>query len=141
MGATLPERIPFMGYWPALSAKLTGGADLTGQVGMDRLNRLRNGFKHAGTLPGLAAIEQARGDVTSFMEDNTLAVFGIPFSGIDMADVISHDDTRRSVKAAVATAADGNRREAMGQLAEILRVIQALMMLCEVYLTLRVPPQ
>jgi hypothetical protein len=64
LGANPPEHLPFMKYWTELHPnKLAGGVELSGKVGMDRLNRIRNGFKHAGTMPGLAAIEQARADV------------------------------------------------------------------------------
>jgi len=69
---------------------------------MDRLNRLRNGFKHAGTLPGLPAIEQARAEVTSFLEDSTPKVFGISFGDIDLADVVPQQDIRDKLKAAAA---------------------------------------
>jgi hypothetical protein len=119
LGASLPDHIQFMKYWAELHPnKLAGGADLSGKVGMDRLNRMRNGFKHAGTMPGRAAIEQARADVANFLEDNTPRVFGIQFSGIDMADVVPHLSTRGKIKSAVAANEAGDRVEGMALLVE-----------------------
>jgi hypothetical protein len=80
LGASLNERLEFMGYWKDLGpSKLPNGVELSVQVGMDRLNRLRKNFKHVGALPGLAAIEQVRADVTTFFDDNTPRVFGVFF--------------------------------------------------------------
>jgi hypothetical protein len=119
LGANLPDHIQFMKYWTELNPKkLNGGVDLSGKVGMDRLNRLRNGFKHAGALPSLAAIEQARTDVSSFFEDNLPRVFGVPFAGIDMTDLIAQPEARAKVKAATAANVAGDRIEAMALLVE-----------------------
>jgi hypothetical protein len=120
LSANLPANLPFMKYWDELHPNKLGnrGVDLSGRGGMDRLNRLRNGFKHAGTLPGLPAIEQARAEVTSFLEDSTPKVFGISFGDIDMADVVPQQDIRDKLKAAAAKNSSGDRIEAMALLVE-----------------------
>lgn len=119
LGLSLHRMVPFMEYWKLLSpAKLTGGIALSGQQGMERLNDLRNGLKHRGTLPSAAAVDQACGDVRSFLEDNTLAVFGITFAEIDMAEVIPQPEIRDKVKAASARAQSGELVEAIRILAE-----------------------
>ncbi|MCZ7373261.1 hypothetical protein [Micromonospora sp. WMMC250] len=119
LGANLPDHIQFMKYWAELQPKkLSGGVDLSGKVGMDRLNRLRNGFKHVGQMPGLAAIEQARADVAAFFEDNTPKVFGLEYSGIDMTDLIHQPEARAKVRAAVDAHIAGDRPEAMALLVE-----------------------
>jgi hypothetical protein len=119
LGATLPNHIQFMRYWDELHpGKLPGGVALSGKVAMDRLNRLRNGFKHAGSMPSLSAVEQARGDVASFLEDNTPKVFGVAYDGIDMADLITQEDARDLIKEADAAEASGDRPEAMALLVE-----------------------
>ena len=87
---------------------------LTGERPMMRLNDLRTAFKHHGTLPSSAAITQACVDVRAFLEANTLAVFGIPFDGIDMLEVIPQAGVRDKVRAATAD----DLTEAMGLLAE-----------------------
>jgi hypothetical protein len=111
----------FMKYWAELHPdKLTNGIALTGELGMERLNRLRVSFKHLGTMPSPAAIELARADVTVFFEDNTSAVFGIPFSGIEMADLIPQPTVRDKAKSATKAAVASDRIEAMGQLAEAM---------------------
>lgn len=117
LGATLSDRIQFMQYWGDLSPKkLSTGVELSSKVAMDRLNRLRNGFKHAGTMPSLAAVEQARAEVATFFEDNTPKVFGIAYDGIDMADLIPQEEARLKVKDAVAANDAGDRITAMGLL-------------------------
>jgi hypothetical protein len=119
LGASLPRMVPFMDYWKRLSPdNLSGGVALSAQQGMERLNDLRNGLKHRGTLPSRAAIDQACGDVHGFLEDNTLAVFGIPFADIDLAEVIPQPGVRDKVRAASTAAASGDRVEGVGLLAE-----------------------
>lgn len=114
LGAGLPDRVHFMQHWSELHPKKLGnGVDLSGKAGMDRLNRLRNSFKHVGIPPGVAAIEQARADVAAFFEENTPRVFGIPFGGIDMTDLIHQPEARKMVKAAQASNAGNERGEAM----------------------------
>jgi hypothetical protein len=64
LGASLPEHTSFMAYWAELHPrKLAGGVELSARAPMSRLNRLRNGFKHAGSLAGAPAVEQSRADV------------------------------------------------------------------------------
>jgi hypothetical protein len=121
LGATLPDRPIFMKYWEYLHPnKLTNGVDLAAKAGIDRLNRLRTAFKHAGALPGASAIEQAHGDVTHFFEDNTPRVFGIAFGDINMADVVPQADTRARLKEALSVDQKGDRPLAMAILAEAL---------------------
>ena len=119
LGASLPDHTPFMKYFAELHPrKLDGGVDLSGKVGLDRLNRLRNNFKHAGTPPGSAGVEQARADVAAFFEDNTPRVFGIAYDGIDMADLIPQPEARQKTKEAAVASAAGNQIEGMALLVE-----------------------
>lgn len=119
LGATLPNHIQFMKYWDELHPnRCQCGVELSTKTGMDRLNRLRNGFKHAGSMPGLAAVAQARGDVAAFFEDNTPKVFGVQFDAINMADLIPQEDVRELVKEAAAEEDRGDRAEAMALLRE-----------------------
>ncbi|SEG91738.1 hypothetical protein SAMN04489712_13036 [Thermomonospora echinospora] len=117
LGATLPNHIQFMRYWDELHPnKLANGIVLSGKVAMDRLNRARNNFKHVGALPGTPTVEQARGDVTAFFEDNTPRVFGAAFNEIDMADLVTHEDTRSALKRAAAAWDAGEHVKAMALL-------------------------
>jgi hypothetical protein len=119
LGANVPRATQFMEYFKLLSpAKLTGGVDLTGRQGMERLNDLRVALKHRGTLPGSAAVDQACHDTSSFLENNTLSVFGMAFTDIDMAEVVPQAKIREKVKAATAAAGNDDLIEAMGLLAE-----------------------
>jgi hypothetical protein len=119
LGASLPQRVTFMEYWRQLDpASLPGGVRLSGERPMRRLNDLRIAFKHHGTLPSAAAIQQACTDVRSFLDTNTALVFGIAFADIDMAEVIPQPDARAKVRAATAAAAAGDLVDAMGLLAE-----------------------
>jgi hypothetical protein len=119
LSATLPDRIEFMKYWIELrSNKLSQGVDLSGKTAMDRLNRIRNAFKHAGTMPGIAAVEQARADVTNFFEDNIPKVFNIIFDDIDMADILPQPHAQDKLKKSAVANAAGDRVEAMALLVE-----------------------
>jgi hypothetical protein len=116
--AGLPRRPrEFRKYWAELAP---AGITLTGELPMERLNRLRTDFKHLGTMPHPAAIEQARSDVTGFFEDNTPVVFSIRFDGVEMTDLIPQPALRDKAKAATAAAVAGDRIEAMGLLAEAM---------------------
>lgn len=119
LGATLPDRTEFMKYWTELHPnKFSHGVGLSGKTAMGRLNRVRNAFKHAGTMPGITAVEQARVDVTSFFEDNMPKVFNITFDEINMVDIIPQPQTRDTLKKSAAANAAGDRIEAMVLLVE-----------------------
>jgi len=119
LGASLPRFVPFMDYWKLLSPdKLSGGVELPARQRMDRLNELRNGLKHRGTLPSAASVDLACADVGSFLEDSTVLVFGVAFAAVDMAEIIPQAQARETVKAATAAELAGDREEAMGKLAE-----------------------
>lgn len=110
--APLPRRDPnFLDYWQILRCTETfpAGVGLSGQPGMDRLNRYRNALKHAGAFPGCEAVEDALTTTASFFENNTPIVFGVAFDAIDMTDVVPQDDVRSRLKAAAATET-GKRR-------------------------------
>jgi hypothetical protein len=118
LGANL-KRIEFLKYWDELSAaKMPNGVDLSGRRGMERLNRTRVDFKHTGLPPGRAAIDQTHADVRSFFEDNTPKVFGVEFTDIDMADLVSQDTIRDKIKSASAANSAGDRPEGMAMLVE-----------------------
>lgn len=122
LGAHLPKFVPFMEYWKLLApVKLASGVKLTSERQMSRLNELRNAFKHHGTLPSGAAIEQACGDVRTFLEANTLAIFGLGLSEIDLSDAVPQGDAKARLKAAAAAEAAEDRVEAMALLAEACR--------------------
>jgi hypothetical protein len=119
LNASLPKHVAFMDYWKLLDpAKLPDGVALSGQQRMGRLNELRNGLKHRGTMPSVAAVTQACADVRAFLDDDTPSVFGIAFDSIDMAEVIPQPEVRGKVKAASGAETARDRTEAMGLLAE-----------------------
>jgi hypothetical protein len=124
LGASLPRYMPFMEYWKALGpGKLANGVRLPAEQQMSRLNDLRNSLKHHGTLPSKASVDQACADVRTFFEASTLAVFGIEFAAIDMAEVIPQPEVKAKVRAASAAAAAGDTADAMGELAEAFEIV------------------
>lgn len=125
--AQLPDQTKFLDYWTRLSPTsptnkngISNGVNLTGKTAMDRLNRLRNGFKHAGSLPGKDAIEQARIDVTNFFLNNTPLVFGadVGFANLDLTDVVTQSFARDKLRAAADNASQDDYHEAVELLAE-----------------------
>lgn len=124
IGVNIPDHLSFMRFWDELHPNKAGssGVQLSGRNAMGRLNRLRNGFKHAGALPGKAAVEQARVETTAFLDAETPAVFGIRFADIDMADVVMQRKARRKLKAA-ARIDERNMIQAMAILAEAFAAV------------------
>lgn len=82
------------------------------QQAMIRLNEARNAVKHRGSLPSRRDVEQLRADVTRFLEDNTLLIFGIEFSAISMVNLVTYEPARQSLQKAEAHLASGNRKDA-----------------------------
>jgi hypothetical protein len=122
LGAPLRRRDPnFLDYWQILrrTESFPVGVELSGQPGMDRLNRYRNALKHAGAWPGREAVEDAHSSVRRFLEGNTPKVFGIEFGDINLVNVIPQPDIRNKLRAANASEAAGNRTEAMGLLGSV----------------------
>lgn len=118
---TIPDHGPFIKrFWDGLHPDKAGpnGVDLAGKVGMKRLTTQRNSFKHDAAHPAGTVIEQARVDATQFFEDNTPKVFGVPFDGIDMADLVPQAGTRDKIKKASEVEAAGDRTQALGWLVE-----------------------
>jgi hypothetical protein len=106
-------------YWTVLRPRRGfTGVELSGQHGIARLISVRNDLKHLGALPSTEDVDDARSSVTGFLEDNTPKVFGLEFSSIDMADVVSQEGTRTRLKTAAAAEAAGDRKEAMTELSE-----------------------
>lgn len=115
----MPRFVSFPEYWKRLDpAREPNGVALSGERPMMRLNDVRSAFKHHGTLPSTPSIVQACADVRTFLEANTLTVFGMPFDTIDMTEVIPQAGVRDKARAATTAAASGDLTEAMGLLAE-----------------------
>lgn len=89
----LPTNVNFADYWDRLQLNLPRQAQLPGKNAMIRLNKLRVALKHHGTIPSRMAIEQARGDVTTFFTDATPLVFDVEFDRIDLIDIVARKET------------------------------------------------
>jgi hypothetical protein len=127
LGAQLPNHTTFLDYWPRLAPLsptnkngIPNGVPLSGKTAMDRLNRLRNGLKHAGTLPGAHAVEQARTEVEAFFVDNTPLVFGpdVEFAGLDLTDLVTQREVHDKLRDAGVSAQRGDYKTGLGELAE-----------------------
>jgi hypothetical protein len=119
--STVGRETKFLDYFKALAPSKTApgpGVQLSGAHGMRRLNEARNNLKHAGGTPDPETIERARADVTAFLEENTQRVFLLPFSDIDMADLMPQPEARTMVKEAVTVRRSGDAAEAMALLSE-----------------------
>ncbi|MFE2684490.1 hypothetical protein [Streptomyces mirabilis] len=115
--AQLDRNTHFLDYWNKLK-KADNSVSLTGQPRMRRLNDLRNSLKHAGQLPPVEELDNARTDVTAFFGDNVPRVFpGLSFDSIDMTDVIPQNEVRGHAKKATERATSGARALAMVSIA------------------------
>jgi hypothetical protein len=113
----LPSSVNFAEYWDRLQPKLPPGSPLPSKNPMERMNKLRVAFKHHGIIPSATALEQARGDVTTFFTDATCLVFQLDFARIDMIDLVSHGETAQILRDAQTHADIGDYPTALAGLA------------------------
>jgi hypothetical protein len=90
------NRLNFMDYWSVLSKKL--GRDLEQKESMRRLNNARVALKHHGTFPSQLDVESFRGSTTSFFNDNTPLVFGLPLSSVSLIEFVNPESSRIKLK-------------------------------------------
>jgi hypothetical protein len=114
-GIQVSPRTPFENLWVDLVKEVP---NLSGRRGMERLNRVRVNHKHHGSIPGSRQIADACTDVDAFLAANTQAVFSVDYDTVTMADVVPQQSVRSKVQNAATAEACGDRREAMGLLAE-----------------------
>ena len=88
------DNTKFNEYWNLLAPV----AAVTQQSGMDRLNRARNNFKHAGNTVSDTDLEFFRVTVWSFFEDNTVSLFsGATFQTVSLTDLVESPKTREEL--------------------------------------------
>ncbi|WP_030277837.1 hypothetical protein [Streptomyces sp. NRRL B-24484] len=112
----MKTQVNFADYWTSLGASLPAGTQLPSKKAMDRMNKLRVGFKHHGSIPSQADIEQVRGDVTTFLVDATQLVFGVDFHTLDMADLVTDEILSTRLRRAQTKADAGEIVEALADL-------------------------
>jgi hypothetical protein len=96
VGAPQPT---FMQYFdlidPGLAPRVLGHKEA-----MRRLNKTRVQLKHNGVLPSRIEIEGFRASTAAFFDENTPVVFGLEFSAISLAHLISSASVREDMLAA-----------------------------------------
>lgn len=105
----------FMRYFELLKSSL--GAELSQAQSMKRLNKGRTELKHHGILPSKLEIESFKAVTTSFFEDNTPMIFGIPFGTISMTDYVQPEQARENLKIAETLIESGQFAEALDNVA------------------------
>jgi hypothetical protein len=89
------------------------GNPLSSRDAVRRINDVRNGFKHAGSIPGPDQVEDARRDATTFLERNCRRLFGMEFDQISMLHIVPQDAVRDHLTSARAAADGGDLDAAM----------------------------
>lgn len=102
----------FLEYWELLRNS-SRGIGLTQRGPMDALNRARVDFKHHGTMPSSTNIEEFRISTSTFLKENTPLVFGINFENISIVEIVTYENTRNSLKAALDLLNRGQFRESV----------------------------
>jgi len=105
----------FMDYWDILAKKL--GRELEQKESMRRLNKSRVSLKHNGTFPSQLDIESFRGSVTSFFNDNTPMVFGIPIADVSLIEYVNPESSRNKLKEAEDDLKKGDTLTALDKIA------------------------
>jgi hypothetical protein len=110
------KRPEFGDYFGVINKELAPRA-LFQQGAMTRLNNARVALKHYGNLSSRLVVEQLRGDVTRFFEDNVPLIFGLDYHSISLVDLIACDAARESLKTASDHLNAGDTAEAMEPIA------------------------
>ncbi|HMA33491.1 MAG TPA: hypothetical protein VKY74_03340 [Chloroflexia bacterium] len=89
----------FLDYW---QMQLPQGGNLTQKTNMDKLNRVRVNFKHAGIWPAGQELDPLFTRVSDFLEENTPVVFGRDFNSFSMVDLVELPSSRQQLQQAEA---------------------------------------
>jgi hypothetical protein len=116
LNVNLPKGVTFDGYFGEIRASTD--VQLPIRPAMRRMNNTRVNFKHHGSIPSGADLEQCRADVTTFLTDATQLVFQADFSSVDMADLVTQPEVVRLLRQAEAHAGHGDYTEALALLWE-----------------------
>ena len=92
------SNLSFMEYFSHLERVLP--SRLAHHEAMRRLNDVRQGLKHFGTLPSRVEIESLRSTTESFFADNVPLVFGVPLATLSLVEFVASDAARRALRAA-----------------------------------------
>ncbi|WP_135852650.1 hypothetical protein [Halorussus salinus] len=111
------SHVNFMEYWEIIGNELPDEQELGQKPAMRRLNDSRVNLKHQGTRPNSADIQSFSVAVRDFFEENTPKVFGIEYTDISMVSLVEYDSTRETLQQAKEYLADGQRKEAIKELA------------------------
>jgi hypothetical protein len=109
----------FMQYWDELNPILNkkGKPELTQKISMERLNEARVAFKHHGTPPSKAAIDDFKANVTSFFEENTPIVFDVKFAGVALVELVKCETTKNYLKEAEELLKQGKIEDSLNRIA------------------------
>jgi hypothetical protein len=112
LGVEVRPGISFMEYWGAFKPEF----DLPSKASMKRLNETRVNLKHHGVFPSAQGIEQARECVVDFFTTVTPMIFNVSFDQIDMAGLVTQEETARLLQEAETHAAVHDYTHAMAGL-------------------------
>jgi len=109
------KEVHFMEYFDLL--KLPNGQSLSEKESIRRLNNARVTLKHDGILPPKFEIDALRASVTSFLETNTLFVFGFEFRSVSMLNLVQCKETRMSLEEADKLIKENKLEDALDKIA------------------------
>jgi hypothetical protein len=92
------NQLLFMDYWEHFQTKVN--LAVTQKEPMRRLNNARNNLKHSGIMIASAEIEGFRSTVTNFLHENSQIIFGLSFSSISMAGLVTSTEVRQHLETA-----------------------------------------
>jgi hypothetical protein len=118
-GGALPG---FNEYWDRI-ATAAKPVVLGSKVSMGKLNRARVSLKHFGQFPSPGDVEEFRGSVTSFLQDNTRVAFDADFDTFSMVDLVVSNAVREPLQAAEQAIAANDLSNAAIKIATAFRVL------------------
>jgi len=116
LNVNLTRGVTFDSYFSEIQA--SARVQLPIRPAMRRMNNSRVNFKHHGSIPSDADLQQYRADVTTFLTDATQLVFQADFSSVDMAELVTQPEVAGLLRQAQAHAGQGDYTEALALLWE-----------------------
>jgi hypothetical protein len=100
----------FMEFWEKVKQK--GHKEPGQRIPMEQLNSLRVGLKHKGILPHAQSVRDLMPRVEAFCEEIAKDLLDIDFPELSLADLISDNDVRKSLRTAQQALAAGEKGNA-----------------------------
>jgi hypothetical protein len=123
VGAEVRDKT-FMTMYPEAVLKVRRDVNaFPGVKFLDSLNRVRNNFKHAGVLPNVQEWYRVVDNIGGWITEWCDVFLGVDFEGLDLSDLLVHDDVRALYGDAKRGHGDGDEQGALEAIGRALLIV------------------